>query len=152
VVGCGEKQGTTQSTEADGTTGVVSSSTDAIGTTGTEMSTTIDATGNPICQAIPSTPCGDYIGALACCGVESVDDEAGAFLTEDCVAYIEAAPDECGALVTASLVCLRPLPCADLLAFRAAYEAGDEAWKTDVCGEQVKAAMAATCAEWWAVK
>ena len=72
-------------------------------------------------------------------------------MTEDCYEYAQTAPGECGTLLNASLVCLTALPCADLLAFRAAYKAGDPAWKTAACGEQVQAAIAADCADWWTV-
>ena len=151
VFGCGEKQGSTTETEIS--TGGVSSPPVPTETAVTDMTTiNTGTTGNPVCQAIPSTPCGDYIGALACCGIESVDDEAGAFLTEECNAYTKTAPGNCGALVTAALVCLRPLPCEELLAFRASYEAGTGAWKTSACSEQVKAAVATNCADLWAVR
>jgi len=150
VVACGEKTGSTRSTETEASTGGAASSTVAVVTTGTETDPS-STTGNPFCNRFPSTPCGDYIGALACCEVETLQDEAGAFLTEDCYEYVQTAPGECGALVNASLVCLTALPCEDLLAFRALYKAGDPAWKTAACAQQVQAAIAADCAEWWSV-
>jgi len=164
AVACGEKVGATQSTETEASTGGASSSTQAMvteaSTDGASSSTMVttgtgddagNTTGNPFCGRVPSTPCGDYIGALACCGVETLQDEAGAFWTEDCYEYAQTAPGECGALLNASLVCLTALPCEELLAFRADYKAGDAAWKTAACGEQVEAAIATDCADWWTV-
>lgn len=145
-VACSGKE---RATDSEMTFGTTSDSTD-----GENASTSVivtSTTGEDLCMHAPSTACGDYIGALVCCGVIDGDGEAGAFWTESCHEYTQSAPGDCRALLEGALVCLTALPCGELLEFRAAYTAMDATWKAGTCGAEVQAALAAGCTDWWSV-